>query len=203
MRRLIAKEKRVRAYPLDINNAFDLHLYQFTKTSNYQLIVFMKLQFFFYNNDPHFWTVEECEEFVQEWEFHVKEAWGNKVLMELSDGKKVYFNFDFKIKMGGWMLDHWEINVTKIEPGSFSISFVQPAYGQVHLDSEDLSYITGQRGAIHEFGHMLGLNDEYNRKEHFFDVSSIMHSAGEKIRDRHLKQFKDWVLEKLELSLAG
>ena len=197
MRELVAKEKGVRGLPINVRNAFDLYLYRFSKTSNYQLIVFMKLQFFFYNNEPHCWTEEECYRFAAEWDYHVKEAWGNKVLMELAGGEKVYLNFDFKIQLGGWMLDHWELNVTKIAQGAFRVSSVRPDLGQVNLDSEDLQHITGQRGAVHEFGHMLGLDDEYDKREHFHDFASVMHSAGEMIRDRHLHQFKRWVLHQL------
>ena len=90
------------------------------------------------------------------------------------------------------MYDHWEISVTKIAPDEFRVSFVEPDWNNVHLDSEDLSYVGRQRGAIHEFGHMLGLPDEYHNSRHIVDPMSIMHS-GENIRDRHYGLFADWV----------
>ena len=52
MKTLVARQKGVRAYPLDIKNAFDLHLYRFNTTANYQLIVAMKIQFFFGTMTP-------------------------------------------------------------------------------------------------------------------------------------------------------
>ena len=197
MKTLVAKQKGVRAYPLDIKNAFDLKLYRYNATANYQLVVFMKIQFFFYDNDPHLWTEQEADRFIEAWDEQVKEAWGGKTLMQLESGETVYLHFDFKTQRGGWMIDHWEIYVTKIAAGAFKVSCVELDLGNVHLDSEDLNHVTGQRGAIHEFGHMLGLKDEYNCAMHFRDFKSIMHSAGESIRERHLQQFQNWVCEKL------
>ncbi len=60
-------------------------------------------------------------------------------------------------------LIHSENDITA---GSFRASYVAYKKGQVTLDSEDLVPVnkgakTPQRGAVHEFGHMLGLDDEY------------------------------------------
>lgn len=44
-----------------------------------------------------------------------------------------------------------------------------PSNGKVQLDSEDLTTVSKAKGfkqkggAVHEFGHMLGLLDEYNK----------------------------------------
>lgn len=50
-----------------------------------------------------------------------------------------------------------------------------------------------QRGAVHEFGHMMGLRDEYpegNEYEHDYD--SIMNS-GESLRSRHFSNIQNWI----------
>lgn len=62
----------------------------------------------------------------------------------------------------------------------------------MHLDSEDISYVGRQRGAIHEFCHMIGLADEHKNSRHIIDIKSVMHS-GEETRDRHFAHFCDWV----------
>jgi hypothetical protein len=191
MKKLIAEQKSARIHSMDIDNAFDLALYQLPD-GHYELVVFMKLQFFFKHNHPHFWENHEEERFIQEWEQAIHEVWGNKVIHALPQGSTVMLIFDFQIQKSGWMYDHWEIVVTKIGTDEFKVSFVEPDWNNVHLDSEDFSYVGRQRGAIHEFGHMIGLPDEYHSSRHIVDPKSIMHS-GEEIRDRHYGLFTDWI----------
>ena len=95
------------------------------------------------------------------------------------------------------MFDHWEITVKKIKAGGFSTSYVVPSKGSVTLDSEDLTPVTKaigfkQRGAVHEFGHMLGLLDEYKKSPHISDKASVMHSS-EVIRARHDSTIIKWM----------
>ena len=54
-----------------------------------------------------------------------------------------------------------------------------------------------QRGITHEFGHMLGLNDEYLVTSTFSkDYKSIMHS-GETILKRHDTPYMQWLNKNL------
>lgn len=200
MKKLIAELKSARIETLDINNAFDLRLYQLPD-GHYELMVFMKLQFFFKDNHPHIWDTHEEDSFIEQWQQSIHDAWGNKIIHSLPQGNAVTLIFDFHIQKGGWMFDHWEITVTKIAPEEFRVSFVEPDWNNVHLDSEDLAYVGRQRGAIHEFGHMIGLPDEYHGGQHIVDWKSIMHS-GEEIRDRHYGHFADWVERTLSLTLT-
>ena len=191
MKKLIAELKSARIQSMDIDNAFDLSLYQLPD-DHYELIVFMKLQFFFKDNETHVWQCHEEDPFIEDWHQAIHDAWGNKLIHTLPSGSKVMLIFDFHIQKGGWMYDHWEITVTKIGSGEFRVSFVEPDWNNVHLDSEDFTYVGRQRGAIHEFGHMLGLPDEYYNSRHVIDPRSVMHS-GEEIRGRHYRLFSDWV----------
>jgi len=193
---LIHKEKNITAGALNVSNAFDLSLVHLAN-GDYKVVVFMKLQFFFNNNGSHIWTKVEKTQFMSKWEQAIKSAWGGRTLKTLSKGNKITLNFDFKVQEAGWMYDHWEITVVKIKTGSFQTSYVTPSTNNVRLDSEDLSPVnkgasSTQRGAVHEFGHMLGLDDEYNNKKHITDSGSVMHSA-ESIRPRHNSQISLWL----------
>lgn len=105
------------------------------------------------------------------------------------------------------MYDHWEIYVKKTE--SYNQSLVYMKNGRAELDSQDLTpenkggMSFKQRGAIHEFGHMLGLLDEYEEtnglKEFIHDKKSVM-NYGEIIRERHYQYLKKWIDEKLTIS---
>lgn len=194
MKNLIANQKSASIPGLGIRNAFDISLYRLPD-GHYELVVFMKLQFFFKNNHPHTWSNHEEDRFMEQWQKSIHDFWGNRIIHNLPSGKTVKLIFDFHIQNGGWMLDHWEISVTKIASDNYKISFVEPTLNNVHLDSEDLSYVGRQRGAIHEFGHMIGLDDEYDGK-YVIDIKSVMHS-GEETRDRHFSHFVDWIERKL------
>ena len=197
IKELIHSEKNITAGVLKVTDAFDIRLYKLT-SGNYELEVFMKIQFFFEGNALHRWSGAEKSIFSKNWERDIKKAWGNKRIKTLNSGKHVTLNFNFDIQVGGWMFDHWEITVNKIKAGSFRTSYVAYTKGQVTLDSEDLTPVNKgdknpQRGAVHEFGHMLGLDDEYIKgSQHKLDVSSIMHSS-EIVHPRHNSTLVKWL----------
>ncbi len=191
-----------------VNDAYDLYLARL-KSGNYLLIVFMKIQFFFEDDGALKWTVFEKATFVQQWQSAVQQVWGGgRIIKTLRSGKTVGVDFRFQTMIGGWMLDHWELTIKKIPRGAFSVSCVVPLMGNTHLDSEDLTSVvkhqdrsTGtlyrQRGVVHEFGHMLGLEDEYkSASPHSRDYASIMHS-GEVISSRHDAVYMGWLDETL------
>ena len=193
---LITQESDITAGALKVNDAYDLK-FRKRSTGDYEVIVFMKLQFFFENSGTNIWTAFEKKQYMKNWEKEIKKAWGGRTLKILSTTKKVYLEFEFQIQEGGWMMDHWEITVAKIKPGSFSTSYVVPSKGNVKLDSEDLRRVSKapgykQRGAVHEFGHMLGLDDEYRKSIYMSDTGSVMHSA-EMIRARHNTTIIKWM----------
>jgi hypothetical protein len=101
----------------------------------------------------------------------VKNVWGARNIHSTKKGKSVSLRLDFKI------------NVT--------------------LDSEDLNAATkgrgqNQRGAVHEFGHMLGLDDEYqSTSAHKADYPSIL-NRGETVNARHDDPPRTWVIKKLK-----
>ena len=123
MKKHIAQLKSARIETLDINNAFDLTLYQLPD-GHYELVVFMKLQFFFKNNHPHSWETYEEDQFIQDWQQAIHDVWGNKDIHTLPSGSKVKLVFDFQVQKGGWMFDHWifdETNVGDVNPYKVTI----------------------------------------------------------------------------------
>jgi hypothetical protein len=102
------------------------------------------------------------------------------------------------------------LNTTKVD--KFTTSSVDRGggglftNGSATLDSDDLTPVDKggpelQRGAVHEFGHMIGYRDEYTNKgavvdnpNFTTDSAAIMHS-GEHVRDRHYVFFADWLTQ--------
>jgi len=191
---------------------YDLILTQ-DNQGNCILTVFMKLQFFFANNGNLKWSDAEQNKFVNDWVREVKRAWEGKHTLsappkccKCSSGIQVKLSFQTQIE--GFMYDHWEISVTKTN--RFKQSRVYMKGDMAKLDSEDLTPIekrggdgTTQRGAIHEFGHMMGLLDEYktNGKLEGYDQDhdSVM-NIGEEIRERHYQYLQDWINNNLDCS---
>jgi hypothetical protein len=167
----------------------------------YILIVHMKLQFFFEDNKQSKWTIVEKSKFVFNWQYAVKTTWGNRIIRKTVAGSRIGIDFRFTTRIGGWMMDHWEISVRKIPKGGFRQSSVFPIRGNVLLDSEDIVMTpkrpnVSQRGVIHEFGHMIGLEDEYSHR-FAMDYKSVMNS-GEAIRKRHDAEYILWLNKKLK-----
>jgi hypothetical protein len=199
--KLVARTRDFRAGTIGIkgvNDAYDLYLAGLPD-GNYVLIVFMKVQFFFKDSGNEKWSHSEKISFVENWKQIIQNSWGkNRVVKTLKNGKKVSIDFRFQTRIGGWMADHWEVTVTRIPKGAFKQSMVNPILGNVYLDSEDSTFKQKaggkfQRGAVHEFGHMLGLEDEYPQTSKYSaDYDSVMNS-GESIFSRHDAYYIKWL----------
>lgn len=187
-----------------VNDAYDLYLLD-KSGGGYILVVFMKLQFVFEDFNKNIWTQSEKVDFANNFKKAINAVWGNKVLKVARNGKKISLQFRFEMILDQWCItEHWEIHVKKVT--GFSQSWVNPYTGKVQLDSQDLtptekSYPSGfkgtkgkQRGVVHEFGHMLGLPDEYDivNGPHSNDFGSIM-NRGESVLSRHSSQYINWL----------
>lgn len=108
---------------------------------------------------------------------------------------------------------HWNLDVKKVdafdrsgvygEGGGFAWN------GKGEFDSQDVVSVpkaggrTTQRAVVHEFGHMIGLRDEYpdrtgapeDNPNWLTDIQSVM-NGGEMVRDRHYAMFADWITKK-------
>lgn len=186
------------------NGNFDTTLV-LRQTGKYEIGVFMKLQFFFEDGDPAVtgwtpsekkqWSATDSEYFIRTWHRHVRSAWNNGAMGKLTNGATVGITFNFEIQNAGWMWDHYEVGVKKIPAAGFRTSSVgrRVFSNDVNLDSNDMApKPSGQIAAAHEFGHMLGLPDEYKKTSpNFGDKASLMH-AGTMVRPRHYQWFLNW-----------
>ena len=182
-----------------VNDAYDLYLVE-NPEKNLVLIIFMKIQFIFEDSGSMTWSLFDKNSFVSSFVTAIDTKWGfNRLLKILPSGKKVTIDFRFETITDSWSVtEHWEVHVKKIKKGTFSTSSVNPITGKVNLDSEDLTPVNKmgggiQRGIVHEFGHMLGLPDEYKVGTPYEkDFSSIM-NGGESIKDRHDLIYMKWL----------
>lgn len=182
-------------------NDYDLYLIKTGTT--HKLIVFMKVQFFFEDSGNNSWTQAQKTAFVSAWQSDIQSAWGTPTLTNDKAGAAVALEFRFHTQIDGWMWDHWELTVTKIGSGGFQQSWVRNGmfFNSSQLDSEDVRLTAkghgqSQRGTVHEFGHMLGLGDEYNGGAHNTDYRSVM-NRGEHIYPRHRQVLKAWADKQL------
>ncbi|MEN1956628.1 hypothetical protein [Luteimonas changyuni] len=188
-------------------DAYELHLYR-ESDGSYTLELHMKIEFNFEDGaDGLNWTPEEKQAFMDDYVAEVEKAWSGRTFTT-DDGMDVTLDvkLDVSEQEGGFMgrfrdvmdpSENYNINVLRIPDGDFHRSSVGP--GNIsHLDSEDNRAVNKgadmpQVGTAHEFGHMIGLPDEYHDgHEHQDDDNSIMNS-GMEVRDRHLDLVEDWV----------
>lgn len=204
--KIIKSENTIIGGDLKINDAFDLLLVQLSGGS-YELRLFMKLQFFFKNSSMNKWTKKEKQQFVIEWEKQVRKIWDGHVIKVLTSRKTIKLKLDFLVQIDGFMLDHWEITVKKVPAGTVFRSYVHPGKKNVMLTENDNSVTIRkvrkagsyrQLTSAHEFGHMIGLDDEYgslfggSKGKHNKDFASVM-NIGDKARQRHMSQLRKWL----------
>ncbi|HND55248.1 MAG TPA: hypothetical protein PLV92_22695, partial [Pirellulaceae bacterium] len=179
------------------------------------LVVAMTLQFQFEDGESKVkkgeklkWTDDERRNFAQKFVSNVIEVWDNKYRLKTDSDvvaenyRDVGVKFELKTLIDGWHLDDdYELGVKKIDPGGFAQSCVTYQFNEATLDSEDNNPADKgasmkQRGTVHEFGHMLGLRDEYDTaKDNPYwtgDADSVM-NKGEIVRARHYAPFAAWL----------
>ena len=204
--KIIEQESGITGGVLKINDAFDLSLVQLIN-GNYELRLFMKLQFYFKDDGINRWLNNDKNTFITNWEKRVRSIWDGHTLKVLSNGRGINLKLDFEIQIDGIMFDHWEITVRKVPAGSTFRSFVRPSMKDVTLTENDngisvrkVRKVGGfqQITSAHEFGHMIGLDDEYGplfggaANTHANDYNSVM-NIGSKVRQRHTNELSIWL----------
>lgn len=175
------------------------------------LVVKMVLQFQFNKGSGGSWTSSERDAFAHGFVNSIIAVWSEKFRITTTSTvlipalRDIGVVFEFPYYIDGWHTDDdFELSIEKIPSGDFNTSCVRYSLGNSSLDSEDLTPVQKggtipQRGAVHEFGHMLGLRDEYSAAKdnmnHTGDVNSVM-NGGELVRERHYAPFAAWLTEK-------
>jgi hypothetical protein len=182
------------------------------RTDRSVMVVSMILQFQFSDGPGGAWSAAEKTDFAHKFIWAVQDIWNEKhrltttSTVPLSALRDVGVVFDLRYYIDGWHAnDDFEIGVTKHpSDAAWIVSTCGYGSGETTLDSNDLRGETKgatmkQRDAVHEFGHMLGLRDEYaaakSNMNHTGDLDSIM-NVGEVVRDRHYAPFAGWLTEK-------
>ncbi len=139
------------------------------------------------------WSDAEIKKWKASYIALMEGRWGGKYHFHHPDLKNVTVYVDVEIdeKTSGW---HYDLKINKIPKGEMeqsSVTHLGKRTGgvfkaskktdkhSVDLDSEDLTFIDKgtdvkdkQKGAVHEFGHMVGLGDEYDDRK-----AGIKHAA--------------------------
>jgi len=153
--------------------------------------------------DTEKWTEDQKKEWKDKYITLIEGRWGGKYHFSNPDlpGITVYVDVEIEEVDTDW---HYQLNVTKAAPGTHPQSSVAhylsggKALSQVNnhfatLDSNDLEWkdLTSragvtekQKGALHEFGHMIGLGDEYNDgKAGISHAALVLSALGENITE--------------------
>lgn len=200
------------------NDAYDLALYEEAGSSRGVLVVTVVLQFQFKEGTgttdpmkgrPLIWTEGEKKRFASEFKDACYNVWNDKFRITTPSLdvaiKNVGVQFNIKTIIDSWdTSDHWELTVQKVD--GWSGSSVTIFTGNSTIDSLDVALARkphgSQRGAVHEFGHMLGYQDEYQADDgsipgtaHWVaDHDSVMNN-GETLRHRHYSLYAAWLTE--------
>ena len=173
------------------------------------LVIRMILQFQFQNGSGGSWTQGEKVNFAQGFVNAVVSVWNEKFRISTTSTvpaqncRDVGVVFEFQYHIDGWHTDDdFELSITKVPINATEqTSACQYHLGNTILDSNDLTAQhkgsgRSQRDAVHEFGHMLGLRDEYtvanDNPYHTGDLDSVM-NFGETVRERHYAPVAQWL----------
>jgi peptidoglycan hydrolase-like protein with peptidoglycan-binding domain len=110
---------------------------------------------------------------INEWLADIKQIWSTFKAVNQNDPKKKSVNLNFEAKRGG--KDH-TVNVFRFDPT------LKKADRPLSRSNSSTWYTIDNRRSMapHEFGHLIGLADEYNRvEEHYLNVTGEEPAVGD------------------------
>lgn len=209
-------------------SAYDLALFhELGRTPRGVLVVTMIVSFKFKNGTSTktpgavlTWTPDGKTKFMDGFKAACSGLWGEKHRLTTTatvpavNDVGVIFDIQTAEDMSTFSHSHW--NATVVAVDNYPVSTTLGACvgivtnGDVDLDSADLTPAPKggpdpQRDAVHEFGHMLGYDDEYAaanaNKNWLSDLKSIM-NLSETIQPRHYVFFADWLTKQYGVAAA-
>lgn len=204
-------------------SAYDLTLYpEVGSTDRAVLVVYTTVQFIFVDGKSTSgtaltWTEGEKKPYVQKFVDTIFDVWDNRHRITDTSGnaqwKDIGVVFEVDYWTGGWVAsEHWELQVKKVDQRN--TSYIQPTLNTGEMDNLDVDMTIkvpatattaaiSQRPAAHEFGHCLGLNDEYvspggGHNPHWTTDRESILAMGEKVRERHYAPLADWLTRQME-----
>lgn len=142
------------------------------------------------------WSTPERAAFIRQFQTQITATWDQANHITIK-GHPVSIRFVSDIRNSATGSD-WRIRVFKLKSSSSSrqSSVGRGGVSDADLDSNDgrrkiLGNQNTQTGIIHEFGHMIGLPDEYRSGPNVNDRPSVM-NHGSTVRNRHLAHLVNW-----------
>ena len=172
-----------------VQDAYDMAVAR-EADGSYTATLKTQVEYDFRDSEAASWTDETKSAFIDGFEGRIEDTWDGQRIGTAPDGQPIRLDIDIDSRLAGTG-EQWNANVTAIRPGGFDRSAIIPSLKTAKLDSEDVTLVNKgaperQTGAAHEFGHMIGLLDEYlPGSPDIADRTSIMHS-GNTVRDRHV-----------------
>jgi hypothetical protein len=213
----IAEEEDVTV--LGSRGLYDLFLDTDLATNHSVLRVRMFIQFSFQDGEselpatrgrPLVWTNPEKTAFANQFRNRCYNSWNDKFVIRQAGSPSITrVQFDIRVTTGISISEHWEVDVRKVDTyraaagtRPLPIPFLSWGSAQLYSLDNNLNPDNQQYTSSHEFGHMLGLYDEYpdsndpqNRERSRWwlgDTASMMHT-GNSVRARHYTPFADWL----------
>lgn len=146
------------------------------------------------------WTDTQRVSFRETWCRQISETWDQAGHVAI-EGESISVRFvshiqdvaagtQFQVRVYR-MKDRTQWRQSSVCRGCFTGSY-DAAFDSNDDKMRKLGNETTQTAIIHEFGHTIGLPDEYKRgSSHRSDKSSVM-NHGSTVRDRHLRHFIEW-----------
>ena len=164
------------------------------------------------DNSSVAWAAGEPQAFIDEWKRQIAAKWDQASYVTYRERDiSIRFVLDFRDKKKD---TQWQARVCRMPDDSTHRSSAVgrsafPDKYDAEFDSNDdvPKPGAGQTAMVHEFGHMIGNEDEYERPgkprhEHIDDVESIM-NHGATVRDRHLDHFVSWAKPHIDAMIEG